>query len=141
MKRTTSCLSLLIAATVLLFTLGGCPLQPADAVLAGTWKLNQSADPTVSDWLLTFDSRGNLTEVAYTVAGVGITWNDPPASVSVDGANVHISATQSGNGLNFYGTLDSATKPTSATGELSAHMVVGNLTVSVPQGPATLVKQ
>ncbi len=141
MKRTATCLSLLMTATVLLFALGGCPLQPADAVLAGTWKLNQSADPTVSDWLLTFDSRGNLTEVAYTVAGVGINWNDPRASVSVNGTDVHISATQSGNGLNFYGTLDSTTEPTSATGDLSANMVVGNLTVSIPQGSATLIKQ
>jgi hypothetical protein len=143
MKSNEIRLPLLIAASVLLAGVFGCPgLMPGpESVLEGTWELNQSADPAVTDWLLTFDSRGDLTEVSYEVAGVRKTWTDPPATVSVDGDQVRIAATQSGNGLNFYGVLDSVTDPTIATGSLSANMVVGNLTISVPQGEATLVKQ
>lgn len=135
-------LSLLIAVSALLAGVFGCPeLQPAESVLAGTWELNQSANANVTDWLLTFDSQGDLTQMSYVVDNVLIIWTDPPAAVRVDGDQVHISATQSGNGLNFDGTLDSTEAPTTATGSLSADLVIGDLRVSVPQGPATLVKQ
>ena len=96
----------------------------------------------MTNWTLAFDSNGKLTQVAYAlVGGATVTWDDPPASVSVDGDALHISATESGNGLVFDGTLDSATEPTRATGSVSSNFVAGGLTISVPRGDATLVKQ
>ena len=137
-------LPLLIAVSASLAGIFGCPdLQPANGVMHGTWLLtpSQNANPPVTNILLTFDPTGQLTTMSYTVNGTTLTWNDPPPFVAVDGTSVRITATQSGNGLMFDGTLNSATAPTSATGTLSANLVVGNLTVSVPQGTATLTKQ
>lgn len=138
-------LSLLIVTSALLAGVFGCPeLQPAESVLVGTWELTPSDgfDAPLTNCLLTFDSRGEITVVSYEFEDqTTVTWNNPPASVSVDGDQIHISATQSGNGLNFYGTLNSTTEPTSADGTLSANMVIGNFSMFVSQGAATLVKQ
>ncbi|MGE0480351.1 MAG: hypothetical protein AB7Q17_07760 [Phycisphaerae bacterium] len=83
-----------------------------------------------------------MSQVRYTFVDLTtVTWDYPPGSVSVDGDQVHISATSSGNGLNFFGTLDSATAPTKADGEVTANLNVGSVHVSVSHGEASLVKQ
>ena len=132
-----------LALTTVLLT--GCPAPvppPAEAVLAGTWRLEpgEQFTPPLSDWFLTFDSNGELTRVTYTFAGFAtVTWNNPPAATTVNGSSVYISVSQSGNGLIFSGTLNSSN--TVATGTLSSNLVVGGITISVSQGPATLTKQ
>jgi hypothetical protein len=135
--------SLLIGASVLLAGTFGC-LETADSVMEGTWELipSQNTDPPLTDWFLTFDARGDLTKVVYTVGGaLTVTWNDPKASVDLTGEELHISATYHGSGLTFDGTLNSSTAPTTATGDLSTNLALGGVTISVLQGQATLVKQ
>jgi hypothetical protein len=146
MKTNGIRLSLLIGASALLAGVFGCPgLMPGpESVLEGTWELvpSDGFDAPLTNCLLTFDSRGELTEVSYVFENqTTVTWREAPASASVDGDQVHISATQSGNGLNFYGTLNSTTEPTSADGTLSVDLVIGSFSTSVSQGAATLVRQ
>lgn len=137
----------LAAAGVLLAgILGGCPglLPGPESVLEGTWELVPSValNPQLAHWYLTFDSRGDLTQVKYTFVDLTtVTWNDPQGTVDVDGTQVHISSTKSGNGLTFDGTLDSETEPTIAAGNLTANVIFGDIHISTSQGEATLVKQ
>lgn len=136
----------LFAAGLLSAGIFGCPgLMPApESVLEGTWELipSDTLNPQLAHWYLTFDSSGELTQVRYTFVDLTtVTYNNPPGSVSVDGSEVHISSTQSGNGLTFDGTLDSETEPTLAIGNLTANVVFGEIQISVSQGEATLLKQ
>lgn len=137
----------LVAAGVLTVgILGGCPglLPGPESVLEGTWELipSDTLNPQLAHWYLTFDSKGDLTQVKYTfVDQTTVTWNDPLGAVDVDGTQVHISSTQSGNGLTFDGTLDSETEPTIATGSLTSNLIFGDIQISDSQGEATLVKQ
>ncbi|MEW6252491.1 MAG: hypothetical protein AB1716_17785 [Planctomycetota bacterium] len=146
MKRNWIRVPLLFAATALLAANFGCPAPapPPEAVLAGVWQMvpSQNFNPQLTNWFLTFDEDGELTQVSYTFAGAAtVTWNNPPSATTVNGTAVFISVTQSGNGLTFDGTLNSATAPTSATGTLNSNLVVGGVTITVNQGPATLNKQ
>lgn len=143
-KRARS--TFLVAVSVLLPGVFGCPslTPPPEAVLEGTWELvpSVSTDPQLTRWHLTFDANGDLSQVRYTfVDETVVTLNYPPGSVNVDGAQIHISSTASGNGLTFDGTLDSETAPTRATGSLTSNVIFGDLKISVSQGEATLVKQ
>lgn len=146
MNATRNRLTVLMASSLLLTGILGCPelAPPPEAVLEGTWELVPSVSfgPQLEHLYLTFDSDGDLSQVKYTFVDLTtVTWDYPPGSVSVDGDQVHISATSSGNGLNFVGTLNSATDPTNADGEVTANLNVGSLRVSVSQGEASLVKQ
>jgi hypothetical protein len=134
----------LVVGCALLLTMAGCPAPtpPPEAVLAGTWQLvpSQTFTPALTNWFLTFNSDGDLTQISYTFAGFAtVTLNNPPSATNVNGSSVFISSTVSGNGLTFSGTLNSTN--TVATGTLSSNLVVGGVTISVDQGPATLTKQ
>jgi hypothetical protein len=137
---------LLIAGNLLLAGNFGCieMTPPPEAVLEGTWEV-VPIDPLnlrLTHWYITFDSNGQLTQVRYTFVDFAtVSWTDPHASVSVDGAHVHISATHSGNDLTFDGTLDSETAPTRAPGILTSNLYFGDLQITVSEGEATLVKQ
>lgn len=136
-------LSLLIATSVVLAGAVGCWPTPS-SVLEGTWRLvlDEASNSPVTEYYLTFDADGKLTEVSYTVAdNATVTWDDPPASVSVNGDVVTIAATQGGNGLVFEGTLDSAQEPTSAEGTLTLNIVLGGVTVSLDRGQASLTRE
>lgn len=146
MRATRNRSVVLIASSVLLVGIFGCPelAPPPEAVLEGTWELvpTISFGPQLEHLYLTFDSDGDLSQVKYTFVDLTtVTWDYPPGSVSVDGDQVHISSTQSGNGLTFDGTLDSATDPTKADGEVTANLNVRSVHFSVSQGEARLVKQ
>lgn len=137
---------ILTSAGVLLAGVWGCVElpPPAESVLAGTWEIvsHESLNPQLAHWYLTFDSDGELAQVRYTFVDLTtVTWDYPPGSTSVDGDQVQISSTKSGNGLTFDGTLDSATEPTQATGSLTSNLIFGDLQISVSKGEATLVKQ
>jgi hypothetical protein len=138
--------TVLIAASVLLAGIVGCvELSPSpEAVLEGTWEVVPavSFDPQLAHLYVTFDSKGDLSQVSYTFADLTkVTWNYPPGSVSVDGDQVHLSVTSTGNGLNFFGTLDHATAPTRADGEVTVNLNIGDVHVSVSQGKASLIKR
>lgn len=138
--------ALLIAASMLAAGTFGCIelAPPPESVLEGTWELvpDEPLDPQLAHLYLTFDSYGNLAQVKFAfVDQTTVTWDYPPGSVNVDGDQVHISSTESGNGLTFDGTLDSATAPTTADGSLTSNLIFGDVHVSVSQGEATLVKQ
>jgi hypothetical protein len=135
-----------IAASVLLSGIFGCPqvLPPPEAALEGTWELvpDDTVDPRLTDWFLTFDSQGQLTEVEYTfVGGDKVTWNDPQGSTNVDEDQVQISVSLLTNGFTFEGTLDSVKTPTIATGVVSVTVTIGGIEISEEEAAATLVKQ
>lgn len=136
----------LIGVGVLSAGIFGCPgwtPWPA-SVLEGTWELipSDTLNPQLAHWYLTFDSRGDLTQVKYTFVDLTtVTWNNPQGRVDVDGTQVHISSTKSGNGLTFDGTLDSETEPATAAGNLTANLIFADIHISTSQGEATLVKQ
>ncbi len=145
MKRNLLKLPLVIVATSLLVGLLGCPQPPpAASVMAGTWQLipSQSFSVPLTSWFLTYDSSGTLTQIAYTFQGMAtVTVNDPPGNTTVNGTALTITVTGSGSGLQFNGTLNSATEPTEATGELSSNINIGGVSITAPAGSATLVKQ
>jgi hypothetical protein len=139
-------LILFIACSVLPAGMSGCVpiLPPPEAALEGTWEVipEDTVDPRLTDWFLTFDSRGRLTEVEYTfVGGDTVTWHNPTGTTEVDEDQVHIAATFLTNGFTFDGTLDSVKKPTIATGMMSVTAIVGGIEISEEEAEATLVKQ
>ena len=143
-KRSRS--TLLIAASVLPAGIFGCPqiLPPPEAALEGTWELipDDTVDPRLTDWFLTFDSRGQLAEVTYTfVGGDTVTWHNPSGSIEVDEDQVHISVTFLTNGFTFEGTLDSTKEPNIATGVVSVTVTIGGIEISEEEAEGTLVKQ
>lgn len=144
MKATRIRLTLLVAAGAPLVGIFGCDaMTRPDSVLAGTWELipSEPPNPEVSDWFLTFNSAGEMTELSFNFGDRTITWSDPRSSTSVDGDEVHISVTHNGQVMTFDGTLDSATEPTSADGSLTAIVIVDDVEISDAKGDATLIKQ
>ena len=145
MKRNWIRLPLLLAGTAMLACTFGCPAPTSPAaVMAGTWKVvpGETLVPPLQNWFLTFDSNGTLTQLSYTATtGATVTWSNPPSTTTVNGEAVSISISQAGKSLTFDGTLDSATAPTVATGTLTSNLVYGGVTITVPQGSATLNKQ
>jgi len=137
-------LTLLVAAGLPLVGILGCDGLPSPkSLLAGTWELipSEPPNPDMKDWLLTFDTAGELTGVSFTLGDRTITWNDPISTTSVDQEELHISVTHIGQTLTFDGTLDSASEPTSADGSLTARVDVGDVAIANSEGDATLVKQ
>jgi hypothetical protein len=137
---------LFIACSVLPAGMSGCVpiLPPPEAALEGTWELipEDTVDPRLTDWFFTFDSRGRLTEVEYTIVGGDtVTWQNPSGSTEVDDDQVHISVTFPTNGITFDGTLDSTKEPTIATGVVSVTVTIGGIEISEEEAAATLVKQ
>lgn len=131
-----------VVGAALLAATTGCPFSsPPEAVLEGTWKLttSQALNPPVTDWLLTFDKNGDLTEVKYTANAATVTWDRPRATTNVDGSDVSISGERSGGSLTFEGTLDSTN--TVITGKLTSTLEVGSATITVDHGDATMTKQ
>lgn len=146
MKAMRSHSTLLIVGSLLLTGIFGCPelITPPESVLEGTWELvpNVPFNPKLEHLYLTFDSSGDLAQVRYTFVDLTtVTWDYPPGTISVDGDQIHISTTKSGNGLTFDGTLDSATTPTQAAGRVNSNLIFSDIHVTVSQGDATLVKQ
>lgn len=136
----------LAAACGLLAGVFGCVelTPPPESVLEGTWELVASdpLDPQLTHLYVKFDSNGDLSQVQYTfVDRTAVTLNYPPGSVRVEADQVHISATTSGNGVTFDGTLDSATAPTRAAGSQTSNLIFGDVQFSVSQGEASLVRQ
>lgn len=112
--------------------------------MEGTWKLipEDTVDPRLTDWFLTFDSRGKPTGVTYTfVGGDTATWHNPSATTEVGEDQVRISITFLTNGFTFNGTLDSTKEPTLATGLVSVTARIGDFEISEENAAATLVKQ
>lgn len=137
---------LLIVAGMLPAGIFGCPfaLPPPEAALEGTWEIvpDDTVDPRLTDWFLTFDSRGELAQVKYTlVGGETVTWSYPQGSTIVDEDEVHVSVRVLTNGFTFDGTLDAAKAPTMATGIMSTTVTFGGVEVSNPEAEATLVRQ
>ena len=94
---------LLIAVNVLLIGIVGCPQQQTtpESVMEDTWQLiqGQGLNPPLTNWQLTFNSKGEPTQVKCTFA---------------NGDKLSMSISQDGSSIEFDGTLDSATETTSA---------------------------
>lgn len=136
--------TLLLAATLSLADFGGCcAIRTPQSGLEGTWALVPANPlPFLSKSEITFDCRGTMTLVMFTFSdGNTLTWHSPSNETTVDGDQVHISVTQDAMGFNFDGTLDSTSTPSQATGKLDLNLNFGNVTLSLQQGNATLVKQ
>lgn len=137
-------LFLMMAAGAILTGLGGCPRSPEDSLLEGTWQVvpDKGFDKPLQKLFITFNADDQLSAVSYTFEnGVTLTWRNPEGATEVDGDTIHVTCTVGGNGFTFDGTLDATTAPTSAAGTLAVNLEMGNLSVSMPKGPANLVKQ
>lgn len=137
-SRTAGALAI---ASLSLLTFAGCvPPPPAEAVLAGTWRVTAENAPDLNQLLITFDQNGNLQTVQYQLTGNAvITVPAPIGDTAVEGNEVTISATFNGNTFAFTGTLNEA--QTVATGNVTTLIAVGSSIVSINNGPATLTKQ
>lgn len=137
--------AVVIAASVLSVGIFGCPtLMPGESVLEGTWEIVPDAgfDAPLTNLFISFDGRDQLSEVSYRFTdGVGVTWRRPQNSTELEGDTLHVTCTVGPSGFTFDGTLNSGTTPTSAAGTLALNLELGNLSISMPQGPATLVRQ
>ena len=128
----------LALATLALYT--GCIIvSPAEeAALHGTWELTTDQSTDLTQTLLTFDTKGQLTSVSYTAAGVTVTNDNIAGTSHVSGNNVTISTTFGLNSLNFIGIFNA--DKTVITGEGGTSATLGGITISVDNGPVTLTK-
>ena len=128
----------LALATLALFT--GCIIINSieEAALHGTWELTNDQSTDLTQTLLTFDTKGQLTSVSYTIAGVTITNDAITGTSHVSGANVTITSTFLTNSLNFIGTFNA--DKTVITGDAGTSATLGGITISVDNGPVTLTK-
>lgn len=137
--------ALLIAVSMLPVGILGCPqVTVPQGLLTGRWEVvpDGGFGGSLSNLFVTFNSKDEVSEVSYRFNdGVVISWHDPDGSTSVDGVTIYVSCTVAGNGFTFDGTLDSSTSATRADGNLTLEFELGNLAVSMPRGPATLVRQ
>lgn len=135
--------TVLTAASMILTGICGCGTFFTDSVLMGTWNLEvTNPPPLLTKVSVTFDREGKVSEVSYYFSDQAtVTWNDPTNEVSVIGNQIHVSASQFGQGFTFNGTLDSETAPASASGKLNLDFSFANVDLSVLGGDATLVKQ
>jgi hypothetical protein len=135
-------LRLAVLAMPLTGLLAGCftPAPPAAAVLAGTWAVTVENAPDLKELLLTFDSSGNIQTVQYQIGSNAIiTVPAPVGATSVENSTVSISVSFNTNTLAFNGTLDDANNV--ITGSLTTLIAVGDVTVTIDNGPTTLTKQ
>lgn len=92
---------------------------PPEAVMERTWQLmaGDTVEPRPTDWLLAFDSNGDLAPLKCTILdGDTDAWTDPSASTGVDEDQLLVSVPLPGNGFISDRTLDSVNAQTSATG-------------------------
>jgi len=121
---------------------GGCLVStsPGLEVLAGTWELKTEATSDLSQLLLTFDRRGNLTGVTIKISTVTIEPSTVTGSADVNGDQVNI---VTGLGLGSYfvfnGILDASR--TSIVGTVTLNITLPFISIKIDGGAATLVKQ
>lgn len=137
---------LLCGAVSFLLTLGGCPdfEDPGVHILRGTWLLTGNVvSDEVSDFRLTFDHDGRITQISYVYNGATVTIRDSrfiQNSSDVDGDDVTILVNWLAvNNLSFRGTLSA--DQGEIVGTTSYSIQIGALEISVPTGPATLTRQ
>lgn len=135
-------------AVAALVPLCGCPFDffgngNDNDVLEGTWLITGDAvSDEVSNFLVTFNGSGDITEISYTYNNSNITidGNVIGSDADVDGSDVDISASWGGSStLQFDGTLND--DQTVITGNLSYVIVIGAVTIESPPAAATLTKQ
>ncbi len=140
-RKLVAGLALLVAAGL---GLGGCPAwdtsPPPEAVLAGTWKLVTSQTTQLTETYLTFDDRGELVTITYKIgSNATITNERPQYETEVAGDSVRIESNFFGNGLTFIGELNA--EQTEITGQSGTEFRLGFVTVSLDNGPLSLVRQ
>jgi hypothetical protein len=132
-------LSLGIALATLTLYSGCFVVSPSpEYALYGTWELTNDQSTDLTQTLLTFDTKGQLTSVSYTALGVTVTNDNITGTSNVSGNNVTISTTFGANSLNFVGVFNA--DKTVATGEGGTSATLGGFTISVDNGPVTLTK-
>ena len=135
--------STMVIAGLFLTGMCGCGTVFSDSMLKGTWNLQVSNPPPLLTGLqITFDKDAKVSEVSYFFSDKAtVTWNNPENTVTVNGDQIVVSASQLGQGFTFTGTLNSATSPTGAVGKLNLNFSLANVDMSVLDGDANLVKQ
>jgi hypothetical protein len=132
------------AVAIALLPLCGCHLGDTgnpDAVLEGTWEMTGEAlGNNVTDFLITFDDNGDITEVQYMVGAVQVEFTDIDSTTTVDGSSVSINASWGGpSQFIFDGTLNDSQDV--IDGDVSYSLTTDGVNINAPVGPATLTKQ
>ena len=146
MNKRSSAFALIIPLA-LLTALTGCPTPvppPAEAVLEGRWQLTGDViSDDVSAFFVTFDANGNISKIDYRVGLVQVTVDEPgfiSTDSTVNGSSVSIIATWfSVNNLGFSGIANADFSR--VDGNASYRLVIGSVSVDVPAGAATLIRQ
>jgi hypothetical protein len=137
--------ALLALVPMLLVGLYGCGALPGppvpESVLAGNWILATANASNLPTTILTFDSNGNLTNIAYEIGGATVNQTPLNTATVVNGEAVTVTGTLPNSGsLSFQGTLNEFS--TQATGNLIATISVTNIfSTTLPGVPATLTRQ
>lgn len=134
-------LLLFAAPLVLLSLICGCPSNQPEAVLEGTWRVaTTTADPDLTQLLITFDVQGDPTQITYTIGtAAAVTVPFPGGSSDVDGSDVEITATWAGNSSVFTGTLSADTN--TITGNLTTYILTNGILIQINNRPATMTRQ
>ena len=137
-----------VVAVAALIPLTGCPFNffgnnNDTDFLDGTWQITGAAvSSDVTNFLVSFNSSGDITEVQYTFnnSTISIDGSAIDGNAEVDGSDVTITADWDGNStLQFSGTVNDDQNV--MTGNLSYAIVIGAVTIESPPAAATLTKQ
>ena len=143
---------MMIGAVCSLLLSGGCvwlfpPPEPGpEAVLAGTWLVEQERDTVITELYWVFDSFGHATEVRYKWPSFlgDVTVTDPVESqeTTVNGDEVTVRLIWGlGWDSTFEGTLNA--EQTEIEGRLTLNYQAGadGTKIEIDQGNATLIRQ
>jgi hypothetical protein len=140
---------MMIAAVCMSLSYGGCvwflPAPPPgpEAVLEGTWLVEQERETVITELYWTFDATGDLVQVRYkapTFLGEA-TVTDPVTfqNTSVNGSDVTVQVGTPASNSTFTGTMNEAQD--TIVGTLTLNYTIFGTQVEIDRGGATLIKQ
>ncbi len=117
----------------------GCEAVPVPtSILAGTWDLLGEGQDDDNKTVLVIDSAGELDEVRTVLGNITTTNEDPVGEISLTGQEVSIAYNTGLSTRRFEGTFNADF--TVATGDLFLDTEFFGSTVTVEEGPGTLIR-
>ena len=143
-RKVSSLSALFLLATTV--SVSGCCLStspPSEAELQGNWLVvTEQVLETLNRLLLTIDASGNIAKVTFQVTSNGAerTDNNPTGTTNVNGEDVTLQISFSGNNLAFAGTFQ-PNNHNVLEGLISVSLNAAEGSVSLANEPAQLIRQ